>query len=162
MWHKVPHKGGKRETDSRKGRRRMFKGEYNHTLDAKGRIVIPSKVREELGSHFVITKAFDQCLYLFPDTSWEKFVEKINSLPASREKVRRVQRRFIGSSWDCEPDKQGRFLIPPKLREYAGITRDVVLVGLSDRLEVWSLDKWIEYCDEEDESIDDIAGDLVF
>lgn len=140
----------------------MFKGEYNHTLDAKGRIVVPSKVREELGSQFVITKAFDQCLYIFPTESWEKFVEKINGLPASKEKVRKVQRRFIGSSWDCETDKQGRFLIPPKLREYAEITKEVVLVGLSDRLEVWSLEKWTEYCDEEDESIDDITGDLVF
>ena len=89
-------------------------------------------------------------------------MEKINGLPASKEKVRKVQRRFIGSSWDCEPDKQGRFLIPPKLREYAEITKEVVLVGLSDRLEVWSLEKWTEYCNEEDESIDDIAGDLVF
>lgn len=78
----------------------MFKGEYNHTLDAKGRLVVPSKVRDELGSQFVITKAFDQCLYIFPEAAWEKFVEKINGLPASQEKVRRVQRRFIGSSAD--------------------------------------------------------------
>ena len=139
----------------------MLKGEYNHTLDAKGRLVVPSKVREELGDQFVITKAFDQCLYIFPNESWGKFVDKIHGLPASKEKVRKVQRRFIGSSWDCEPDKQGRFLIPPKLREYAQITKEVVLVGLSDRLEVWSLENWTKYCDEE-ESIDDIAEDLEF
>ena len=141
----------------------MFKGEYNHTLDAKGRLIVPSKVREELGSQFVITKAFDQCLYIFPTESWENFVIKINGLPASKEQVRKVQRRFIGSSWDCDMDKQGRFLIPPKLREYAQITKDVVLIGLSDRLEVWGLEKWTEYCEkEEDESIDDMVGDLVF
>lgn len=141
----------------------MFKGEYNHTLDAKGRLIVPSKVREELGSQFVITKAFDQCLYIFPTESWENFVSKINGLPASKEQVRKVQRRFIGSSWDCEMDKQGRFLIPPKLREYAQITKEVVLIGLSDRLEVWGLEKWKEYCEkEEDESIDDMVGDLVF
>lgn len=159
----MPRKGIERVEKSKRERKvqGMFKGEYNHTLDAKGRLVVPSKVRDELGSQFVITKAFDQCLYIFPEASWEKFVEKINGLPASQEKVRRVQRRFIGSSADCEPDKQGRFLIPTNLREYAGITKDVVLVGLSDRLEVWSQEKWDEYCSEDD-SIDDIAGDLVF
>ena len=139
----------------------MLQGEYKHTLDAKSRLVAPSKLREELGSKFYITKGFDQCLYIFPEESWMKFVEKINGLPGSQEKVRRVQRRFIGSSQECEPDKQGRFLIPANLREYAQITKDVVLVGLYDKIEVWSQDKWNEYC-EEDESIDDVAGDLVF
>lgn len=139
----------------------MLQGEFRHTLDAKGRLVVPSKVREELGTKFVITKAFDQCLYIFPEEPWKKFVGKINDLPASQEKVRRVQRRFIGSSQECEPDKQGRFLIPTNLREYAQITKDVVLVGLSDRFEVWSQEKWDEYCSEDD-TIDDVAGDLVF
>ena len=139
----------------------MFQGEYYHTLDAKSRLVVPSKLRDELGSKFHITKGFEQCLYIFPEEPWLKFVQKINALPGSQEKVRRVQRRFIGSSQECEPDKQGRFLIPANLKEYAQITKEVVLIGLYDKLEVWSQEKWNEYR-KEDESIDDVAGDLVF
>jgi len=165
-WCKVVQNATKRNGNGRKHLRRkeggrMLQGEYKHSLDAKSRLVAPSKLREELGARFYITKGFDQCLYIFPEESWLKFVQKINGLPGSQEKVRRVQRRFIGSSQECEPDKQGRFLIPANLREYAQITKEVVLVGLYDKIEVWSQDKWNEYC-EEDESIDDVAGDLVF
>ncbi len=140
----------------------MLQGEYKHTLDAKSRLVAPSKMREELGSRFHITKGFDKCLYIFPEESWLKFVQKINALPGSKEKVRKVQRRFIGSSQECEPDKQGRFLIPANLKEYAGITKEVMLIGLYDKMEVWSLDRWNEYCKEEEESDEDVAEDLEF
>lgn len=165
-WFGVAHFATKMEEKGTKLRKRkeggkMLQGEYRHTLDAKNRLVAPSKVREELGSKFYITKGFDKCLYIFPEESWMKFVQKINGLPASQEKVRRVQRRFIGSSQECEPDKQGRFLIPANLREYAQITKEVMFVGLYDRIEVWSQEKWDEYNDEE-ESMDDVAGDLVF
>ncbi|MDO4554315.1 MAG: division/cell wall cluster transcriptional repressor MraZ [Lachnospiraceae bacterium] len=139
----------------------MLQGEYDHTLDAKGRIVVPSKVREELGDHFVISKGFEHCLYIFPKESWDKFVGKMEALPGSSAKVRKVQRHFIGGSKECEPDKQGRFSIPANLREYASITKDVVLVGLADRLEVWDQSMWKEYCDE-DESIEEVAEELLF
>ncbi len=140
----------------------MLQGEYKHTLDAKSRLVAPSKLREELGNKFYITKGFDQCLYIFPEESWLKFVQKINGLPGSKEKVRKVQRRFIGSSQECEPDKQGRFLIPANLKEYAEITKEVMMIGLYDKIEVWSLEKWNEYCKAEAESDEDIAEDLEF
>ena len=115
----------------------MLQGEYKHTLDAKSRLVAPSKLRDELGTKFYITKGFDQCLYIFPEESWMKFVQKINGLPASQEKVRRVQRRFIGSSQECEPDKQGRFLIPQTLRDYAGLKQDVTFIGQAGHAEIW-------------------------
>ena len=140
----------------------MLKGEYYHTLDAKNRLVAPSKLREELGEQFVITKGFDKCLYIFPMGPWEQFVEKIDGLKLSREKARKVQRRFVGSSADCEPDKQGRFLIPANLREYAGITKDVVLIGLSNKIEVWSQEVWDEYNNDDDDTIDDVEGELDF
>lgn len=140
----------------------MFQGEFQHGLDAKGRLILPAKIREELGAQFVLTKGMDGCLFIFPPDSWETFAGKLNALPTSSRQARKLKRYFIGSSVECETDKQGRFLIPPVLRSFAEIDKDVTVLGVSDRIELWSTEKYDAYQNEEDESIEDIAGELDF
>ena len=140
----------------------MFQGEFQHGLDAKGRLILPAKIREELGTQFVLTKGMDGCLFIFPPDSWETFAGKLNALPTSSRQARKLKLYFIGSSVECEKDKQGRFLIPPVLRSFAEIDKDVTVLGVSDRIELWSTEKYDAYQNEEDESIEDIAGELDF
>ena len=120
----------------------MFMGEYNHTLDEKGRLIIPSKFREGLGHEFVITKGMDGCLFGFPMDEWENFEEKLKSLPMTNKEARQFVRFFLAGAADIEPDKSGRMLIPNNLREYAGITREVVLIGVGGRIEIWSRENY--------------------
>lgn len=140
----------------------MFQGEYQHGLDSKGRLILPVKIREELGTQFVITKGLDGCLFIFTPNSWSDFSGRLNQLPTSSKEARKLQRYFIGSSQDCETDKQGRFLIPPVLRSFAGIDKNVTILGLSDKIEIWSTEKYEAYQNEDDISIEDIAGELEF
>lgn len=123
----------------------MFMGEYNHSVDIKGRIIVPSKLREELGEQFVVTVGLDGCLFVYPNNEWEKFVEQLKTLPGN-EMGRKLQRYFMSSAADCEIDKQGRFLIPAKLRELAGIEIEgkVVFAGVINKIELWNKDKWDE------------------
>ena len=118
----------------------MFMGEYNHTIDAKGRIIIPSKFRDDLGDHFVVTLGLDGCLYLYPDEEWKNFVAGLKNLPGNRE-ARQLQRYFMAGAADCEVDKQGRILIPNKLREHANLEKDVVFVGVLSKIEIWSKER---------------------
>ena len=120
----------------------MFKGEYNHTIDAKGRLIIPSKFRELLGEDFVITKGLDHCLSVYPKTEWEKFEEKLNQLPMTNKAARKFVRANLSGASSCELDKQGRILVPSNLREFAKLNKDVVLVGVASRIEIWSKEIW--------------------
>ena len=140
----------------------MFQGQYEHSLDGKGRLILPVRIREDLGSHFVLTKGMDGCLYIFPPDSWDTFSAKLQELPSSDSRVRRLVRHFIGSAVVCDTDKQGRFLISPVLRNYAGIEKDVTVIGVTDRIELWAAQKYSSYEEDADESIEDIAGSLVF
>lgn len=135
----------------------MFTGEYNHTIDAKGRIIVPSKLREELGEVFVITRGLDGCLFVYPDEEWKKFVDKLKDLPGTKQ-ARKLQRAFLAAAAYCEIDKQGRVLIPANLREYAGLDKDVVFAGVNQKIEVWSKTKWDEVNDYSD--IDEAAEEL--
>ena len=108
----------------------MFMGEYNHTIDAKGRLIIPAKFREVLGDEFVVTKGMDGCLFVFDNSEWQVFAEKLRSLP------------MIDKAASVEVDKQGRILLPSVLRDFAGITKDTVLIGVGSRIEIWSKDRW--------------------
>ena len=135
----------------------MFMGEYNHTLDVKGRIIIPSKLREELGEQFVVTVGLDGCLFVYPLKEWELFVEQLKTLPGQAQ-GRRLQRYFMSLAADCEIDKQGRFLIPAKLRELAGLDKDVVFAGVINKIELWSKEKWDEINDFD--NMDDVAESM--
>ncbi|MCR5785524.1 MAG: division/cell wall cluster transcriptional repressor MraZ [Eubacterium sp.] len=137
----------------------MFMGEYNHTIDAKGRIIIPAKFREQLGEEFVVTKGMDGCLFVYPNKAWAEFEEKLKSLPLTVNKeARKFSRFFLAGAASVEIDKQGRALIPGTLREFAGLEKDVVLAGVLERIEVWDKEKWTEASVYED--MDDIAEQM--
>lgn len=120
----------------------MFMGEYNHTIDPKGRLIIPSKFREVLGDEFVITKGLDGCLFVYPNSEWQAFEEKLRTLPLTNKDARQFSRFFLGGAATCETDKQGRILLPAVLREFAELEKDVVLVGVLSRIEIWSKSRW--------------------
>ena len=122
----------------------MFMGEYSHTIDTKGRLIIPSKFREELGETFVVTKGLDGCLFVFSDEEWKAFEIKLKSLPLTNKNARQFARFFVAGATPCELDKQGRILLPATLREFAGLEKDVVLTGMLNRIEIWSKAKWME------------------
>jgi MraZ protein len=131
----------------------MFMGEYNHTIDAKGRLIIPSKFRETLGEEFVVTKGLDGCLFVYPISEWQVFEEKLRTLPMTNKDARKFSRFFLAGAAMCELDKQGRILIPAVLREFAALEKDVVLAGVLGRVEIWSKERWTdisEYDDMED------------
>ncbi len=119
----------------------MFMGEYNHTIDNKGRSILPSKFRETLGEDFVLTQGLDGCLFVYPNDEWMNFVSQLKSLPGSKD-ARQLQRYFMAGAANCEVDKQGRFLIPSKLREQAGLEKDIVFVGVLSKIEIWSKERW--------------------
>lgn len=124
-----------------------LKGEFNHTIDAKGRLIIPAKLREQLGVTFVITRGQDGCLDAYPNDEWDLFEEKLNSLPSMKKGVRDIQRFFRSGATDCEIDNQGRILIPQTLREFASLDKEVVIVGNGIKAEIWSKAKWDEVND---------------
>lgn len=120
----------------------MFKGEYNHTLDAKGRLIVPSKFRELLGDEFVVAKGLDGCLFVYPSEEWQAIEERFRSAPQGTKDVRKFMRTFFAGAVDCEVDKQGRILLPEKLRQHAGLEKDVVLAGVFNHIEIWSQERW--------------------
>lgn len=120
----------------------MFKGKYNHTIDAKGRLIVPSKFREALGDEFVITKGADGCLTVYDNDGWNAFEETLQAMPMNRKDVRQVARFFLAGAADVEVDKQGRILIPNELREYAGLEKEVVLIGMAGKIEIWGKERW--------------------
>ena len=122
----------------------MFMGEYNHTVDTKGRLIVPSKFREQLGETFVVTKGLDNCLFVYDNTEWNILEEKFSALPITNASARKFARFFLGSANICEVDKQGRVLLPAGLRDYAKIDKDTVLVGVGSRIEIWSKELWIQ------------------
>lgn len=114
-------------------------GQYAHNIDAKGRLFIPARLREELGQSFHVTIGMDHCLSIYSNESWDAFMEKLRELPYSKAKALRV---LSANAVDCEPDAQGRILIPTKLREYAGLQKEVVVIGSFDRAEIWNAERW--------------------
>jgi MraZ protein len=138
----------------------MFMGQYEHSIDTKGRVIIPAKYREGLGECFVVTRGLDGCLFLYPTDEWGAFVEKLQNLP-SNQKTRRIQRQFLSSAMEVALDKQGRILIPAMLREAASLEKEIVFVGMMNRVEVWDkslLEKQELHDDEEalEEAMDEL------
>ena len=120
----------------------MLIGEYEHSLDAKGRIIMPAKLRDDIGEKFIITKGLDGCLFAFSIEEWKNFEQKLRTLPISNKDARAFSRFFFAGAIDCELDKQGRFLISSNLREFAGFEKDAVIVGMDSRIEIWAKEKW--------------------
>lgn len=130
----------------------MLTGEYRHSIDAKGRIIMPAKFREELGAKFILTKGLDNCLFVYSLGEWELLEAKIRELPLS--KARNMQRFFFASAADVEPDKQGRVVVPPALREYAALNKDVVIAGNATRAEIWDKDAY-------DKLMSELTSDMI-
>ena len=120
----------------------MFMGEYNHTIDAKGRLIVPSKFREILGDAFVVTKGLDGCLFVYDNEEWKLFEEKLRALPITNKEARQFVRFFLAGATEAEVDKQGRILVPNVLREFAQLNKDVVLIGVASRIEIWSKERF--------------------
>lgn len=120
----------------------MFIGEYSHVLDAKGRMFIPAKFREELGEKFIVTIGLDRCLFVFPTETFRIYQEKLDAISLANKDARNFTRFFFAGAGECEPDKQGRIMLPQKLREYAKLEKDVTVVGVSGRVEIWNTKDW--------------------
>lgn len=135
----------------------MFIGEYQHTLDDKGRIIMPSKFRTGLGDEFVITKGLDSCLFVYPKNEWEIIENKLKELPLTNKDARAFVRFFFSGASESNLDKQGRVLIPGNLREHSNLDKDAVIIGVATRLEIWSKESWDNYKDDDNLSYDSIA-----
>jgi len=135
-------------------------GEYEHSLDAKSRLIMPAKLREDIGEKFIITKGLDGCLFGFSKQEWENFEDKLKTLPLTNKNARDFVRFFLSGAIEEELDKQGRFLIPANLKEYANLDKEIVITGVGTRIEIWDKNKWKNYNSEENLSADQIAENM--
>ena len=144
----------------------MFYGEYDHALDKKGRIILPSKFRVTMKENYVeklfLTRGLDECIFAFPEEEWKSQEAKFRSIPFTKKEGRRFNRLYFSGAVDVVPDKQGKILLPRYLKDYARIKRDIVIVGVSCRMEIWAKDKWDEFYKSSKESFEDIAEKLMY
>ena len=138
----------------------MLIGEYEHSLDVKGRLILPAKIREDMGDKFIVTKGLDGCLVGFSQNEWTNFEEKLKTLPLTNKNARDFVRFFLSGATECEIDKQGRFLITSNLREYATLEKDAIIIGVGTRIEIWNREKWKSYNSDENISADEIAENM--
>ncbi|HLR64109.1 MAG TPA: division/cell wall cluster transcriptional repressor MraZ [Pseudogracilibacillus sp.] len=139
----------------------MFMGEFQHNIDEKGRIIVPAKFREGLGSNFVLTRGLDQCLFIYPEDEWKILEEKLKSLPLTKKDARSFTRFFFSGATEAGLDKQGRINVPQTLRSYSELEKECIVIGVSNRVEIWSKDKWEDYFAQSEESFVDIAENLM-
>ena len=138
----------------------MLIGEYHHNIDEKGRLIIPSKFREEIGNSFVVTRGLDGCLFVYSLVEWEKIIAKLKKLPFTKKDARTFTRFFLASATVCEFDRQGRINLVNSLIEYADLQKECVIIGVNDRLEIWSLDKFDNLMEENFTKLDEISEHL--
>lgn len=137
----------------------MFMGEYHHTIDEKGRLTIPSKLRYELGEEFIVTRGLDNCLFVYPKNEWNNIVTKYKELPNTKD-ARNFMRFFLSGATVCEFDKQGRINISTPLTKFANLKKDCIIIGVNDRLEIWSKENWDTFIDENESNLSEIADNL--
>ncbi|WP_206215424.1 MULTISPECIES: division/cell wall cluster transcriptional repressor MraZ [unclassified Enterococcus] len=139
----------------------MLMGEYRHNIDTKGRLIVPSKLREELGEQFVLTRGLDGCLFGYPMSEWTNLEAKLNEMPLAKKDARTFVRFFYSAATECELDKQGRINIPSTLRKYADLSKECVVIGVSNRIEIWDESRWQAFSDEAEENFDEIAENMI-
>lgn len=139
----------------------MFMGEFHHTIDEKGRMIIPAKFREELGDTFIITRGMDKCLFVYPEEEWKQLEQKLKTLPFTKKDARAFTRFFFSGATECGLDRQGRVNISPTLRSYANLEKECVVIGVSNRVEIWSKSNWEEYFAQSEESFSEIAEGIM-
>lgn len=137
----------------------MFIGEFHHSIDNKGRLIIPSKVRYDLGENFIVTRGLDGCLFIYPNKEWNNIINKYKELPDTKDR-RHFMRIFLSGATVCEFDKQGRINIPAPLIKFAALEKDCIIIGVDERLEVWSKSRWEEFINDNEENLSDIADNL--
>ena len=137
----------------------MFIGEYHHSVDEKGRLIIPSKLRDDLGEHFILTRGLDGCLFIYPNNEWNNVINKYKELPNIKE-ARNFMRFFLSGATNSELDKQGRINIPSPLINYANLNKECIIIGVNDRLEIWSKENWESFVLENEKSFSDMADHL--
>ena len=138
----------------------MFIGEYHHNIDEKGRLIMPSKFRSDLGETFVITRGIDSCLFVYPKESWNNITSKLNELSFTKKDVRSFQRFFLSAATICEFDKQGRVSVTSPLADYADLTKECVIIGVNDRIEIWSKENFDKFLNDNIDNVSDIAEHL--
>lgn len=138
----------------------MFMGEYRHNLDSKGRLIIPAKIRNQVGDKMVFTRGMEGCIFGYSLDEWHKIEAKLAKLPLTKRNVRAFMRLFYSGAMECEFDKQGRVNLTTTLKEHAELTKECVIIGVSNRIEIWSLKHWTKFADQENEDYDDIAENL--
>ncbi len=138
----------------------MFMGKYYNSIDAKNRMIVPSKHRDQLGGRCILTKGMDNCLYIYPLTEWEKVVEKVSALPQTDKNVRKYIRDVFANAEECELDKQGRILIPAELKKRVFIDKELVTMGAMSRIEIWSKEVWDDPDSYPNDSDDDFISQL--
>ncbi len=136
-------------------------GEFQHNIDAKGRLIVPSKLREQLGEKFVVTRGMDGCLFGYPLVEWNHLETKLNEMPLSKKDARAFVRFFYSAATECEIDKQGRINIPVSLRSHALLEKECVIIGVANRIEIWDQTRWNDFTKETEASFDDIAETMV-
>ena len=139
----------------------MFMGEFQHNIDDKGRMIIPAKFRELLGTSFVVTRGLDKCLFVYPLHEWEVLEQKLKTLPLMKSDARAFTRFFFSGATECDWDKQGRVNLPSNLRDYANLEKECVVLGVSNRVEIWSRDIWEQYFQQSEDTFNEIAEKLV-
>ena len=138
----------------------MLMGEYHHNIDEKNRLIIPSKFRYELGSNFIVTRGLDGCLFVYPLNEWDKITEQLNTLPFTKKDARAFSRFFLSGATECEFDRQGRINISTPLVTYAKLEKECVIIGVNDRLEIWSKDSWEKFFNDNEKDLSNIAENL--
>lgn len=147
--------------DCQRGGNKMLLGEFKHSIDAKGRLIVPAKFRGDLGERFIVTRGLDGCLFGYPADEWEKVEEKLSQLPMAKRDARKFTRFFYSAATECTIDKQGRINLPQNLIDFAEIEKTCYLVGVSNRFEIWSEEKWDAFTDEAEGTFEDIAEDMI-
>ena len=140
---------------------RVFMGEFNHQLDTKGRMIVPAKFRDSLSENFVITRGLDKCLFGYTLDEWQKIEEKLKSLPITKKDARKFMRLFFSGATEVEIDKQGRINIPQNLREYAGLSKECTVIGVSNRIEIWDKNGWNQFYEDTEDQFEEIAEELI-
>lgn len=139
----------------------MLMGEYKHNIDSKGRLIVPAKFRDNLGDSFIVTRGLDDCLFGYPLQAWQELEEKLKKLPLAKKEARQFTRFFYSGAVECTLDKQGRINLPQTLMEHAALLKTCYIIGVSERIEIWSQERWDNVTDEAEASFEDLAEDMI-
>lgn len=160
-WWRTVGGCGRLGVESGDGGKAMLLGEFQHNIDTKGRLIIPSKFRGDLGGRFIVTRGLDGCLFGYPMNAWHGLVEKLRQLPLAKKESRVLTRFFYSAATESTLDKQGRILIPSALREHANLSKECYIVGVSERFEIWDKERWDSFTDEANATFEDIAENMI-